>query len=133
MDFNKNKPIYLQIYDLICERILNGEFKSGDRVMSVREFGIELGVNPNTVMRSFERLQLKGIIATKRGIGFYVCENARDMIIDEQKKDFIENELPAVFKKMELFGMTMEELGNYYKLNYYKLNNHDLNNHKINN
>ena len=105
MDFNKNKPIYLQICDHIYERILSGE-----RLMSVRELGIELGVNPNTVMRSFERLQNKGIIATKRGIGFYVCENAREMILEEQKKEFIENEVPDFLKKMELYGVSFEDL-----------------------
>lgn len=110
MDFNGHKPIYLQIYDHVCERILSGEFRSGDRVMSVRELGIELGVNPNTVMRSFERLQNKGIIATKRGIGFYVCENAREMILEEQKKEFIENEVPEFLKKMELYGVSFEDL-----------------------
>ena len=110
MDFNGHKPIYLQIYDHVCERILSGEFRSGDRVMSVRELGVELGVNPNTVMRSFERLQNKGIIATKRGIGFYVCENAREMILEEQKKEFIENEVPDFLKKMELYGVSFEDL-----------------------
>jgi Predicted transcriptional regulators len=110
MDFNGHKPIYLQIYDHVCERILSGEFRSGDRVMSVRELGIELGVNPNTIMRSFERLQNKGIIATKRGIGFYVCENAREMILEEQKKEFIENEVPEFLKKMELYGVSFEDL-----------------------
>lgn len=110
MDFNKNKPIYLQIYDHVCERILSGEFRSGERLMSVRELGIELGVNPNTVMRSFERLQNKGIIATKRGIGFYVCENAREMILEEQKKEFIDNKVPEFLKKMELYGVSFEEL-----------------------
>ena len=110
MDFNKNKPIYLQIYDHVCERILSDEFRSGDRLMSVRELGIELGVNPNTVMRSFERLQNKNIIATKRGIGFYVCDNAREMILAEQKKEFIENEVPEFFKKMELYGIKIEDL-----------------------
>ena len=115
MDFNGHKPIYLQICDLVYERILNGEFRSGTKIMSVRELGMELGVNPNTVMRSFELMQNKGIIANKRGIGFYVCENAREMVLNEQKKEFIENELPSFFKKMELFGMTTEDLMKYYR------------------
>ncbi len=110
MDFNKNKPIYLQIYDHVCERILNGEFRSGDKIVSVRELGIELGVNPNTVMRAFERLQMKEIIATKRGIGFYVCENAKEKIMSEQKKEFLDNAVPELFKKMDLYGITLEEL-----------------------
>lgn len=46
MIFNGHKPIYLQIYDHVCERILNGGLRSGDRVMSVRELGIELGGEP---------------------------------------------------------------------------------------
>lgn len=113
MDFNKNKPIYLQIVDLIYEKILSGEFREGDRILSVRELGIELGVNPNTAMRSFELMQRNGIIATKRGIGFYICENAKQIVLNEQKKDFIENELPAFFKKLELYGMTIEDIKNY--------------------
>ena len=52
MEFNANKSIYLQIADAICEKILSGEFKSEDRILSVREYGAEIGVNPNTVMRS---------------------------------------------------------------------------------
>lgn len=110
MDFNGHKPIYLQIYDHVCERILSDEFHSGDRIMSVRELGIELGVNPNTVMRAFERLQMKGIVATKRGIGFHVCENAKEKIFSEQKKDFLENEVPVFLKKMELYGISIEEI-----------------------
>ena len=48
MEFNQNKPIYLQIADGINEKILSGELKEGDRILSVRELGGELGVNPNT-------------------------------------------------------------------------------------
>jgi len=115
MDFNKNKPIYLQIYDHVCERILNGEFRSGDKIVSVRELGIELGVNPNTVMRAFERLQMKEIIATKRGIGFYVCENAKEKIMSEQKKEFLDNAVPELFKKMDLYEIKIEEIDELYR------------------
>ncbi len=110
MDFNKNKPIYLQIYDNVCERILNGEFREGEMILSVRELAVKLGVNPNTVMRSFERLQNEGIIASQRGMGLYVCEGAKSIILKEQKKEFIENDLPDMFKKMDLYGVTMDEL-----------------------
>ena len=62
MDFNAHKPIYLQICDQICDRILNGELKPEDRIRSVRELGAALGVNPNTIMRSYEQLQNDGIL-----------------------------------------------------------------------
>ena len=52
MNFDGNKPIYLQIYDAICESIISDELHPHDRIASVREYGAEIGVNPNTVMRS---------------------------------------------------------------------------------
>ena len=56
MEFNSNKAIYLQISDIICEKILSGELKADDRIPSVREYGASIGVNPNTVMRTYEKL-----------------------------------------------------------------------------
>ena len=72
MNFNTEKPIYLQIVDVIADRILSGELKGGDRIPSVREYGADIGVNPNTMMRSYEKLTADGIIYNKRGIGYFV-------------------------------------------------------------
>ena len=69
MEFDANKPIYLQISDSLCERILSGSLQPEDRILSVRELGAEIGVNPNTVARSYEKLTDAGIIYTKRGLG----------------------------------------------------------------
>ena len=62
MEFDSNRPIYLQIADVLCDRVLSGEIKSGDRIPSVREYGASIGVNPNTVARSYERLTSLGVI-----------------------------------------------------------------------
>ena len=72
MEFDSNKPIFLQIADSFHEKILSGELNPGDRIMSVRELGGELGVNPNTVMRSYEKMTASGIIYNKRGIGYFI-------------------------------------------------------------
>ena len=111
MEFKSHQPIYLQIYFHICEMILNDKFKVGAQIMSVREMAIEVGVNPNTVMRSYELLQSKNIVINQRGIGFNVAENAKEIILEEQKKQFIEEELPEIIRKMKLFGISIEELG----------------------
>ena len=71
MDFNADKPIFLQIADSVCDRILSGELNGEDRIPSVREFGADIGVNPNTVMRTYEKLTADGIIYNKRGIGYF--------------------------------------------------------------
>ncbi len=113
MEFNAHKPIYLQICDQIYGQILSGELKADDRLLSVRDLGIELGVNPNTIMRSYETLQAAGIIYNKRGIGYFVAENAKLLVLNEMKEDFINNELPQVIKKMRLLGITNEEFLNF--------------------
>lgn len=78
--------------------------------MSVREYGAEIGVNPNTVMRSYEKLTSEGIIYNKRGIGYFVSADARDIVLQTQRKEFIERELPAIRRRMQLLGIDFSEL-----------------------
>lgn len=105
MDFSENKPIYLQICDAICERILSGEFRPDERIPSVREYGATIGVNPNTVMRTYEKLTEDGVIFNKRGIGYFVSPDAMNVVLENERKEFIENELPAIIKRMKLLGI----------------------------
>ncbi len=115
MNFDNNKPIYLQISENVCEKILSGTWKENGRIPSVRELAVELEVNPNTVMRSYEYLQSNGIIYNKRGIGFFVTETARRIIENLQQDLFFKEELPELFKKMNLLGISMETLQEKYK------------------
>ena len=110
MDFNQNKPIYLQIADSICEKILSGEYLPDERILSVRELGISLGVNPNTIARVYEHLQGMEIIYNKRGIGYFVAPDAPEKVLQSHREEFLRNELPAVVKKMKLLGVSMEVL-----------------------
>lgn len=110
MEFNPNKAIYLQIRDSICERILSGELKPEDRIPSVREYGASIGVNPNTVMRTYEKLTQEGVVYNKRGIGYFISQEARDLVLESSRKEFIENELPVMIRKMELLGLDPKEL-----------------------
>ena len=110
MDFNQNKPIYLQIADSICEKILSGEYLPDERILSVRELGISLGVNPNTIARVYEHLQGMEIIYNKRGIGYFVAPDAPEKVLKSHREEFLRNELPVVVKKMKLLGIPLEEL-----------------------
>jgi GntR family transcriptional regulator len=116
MEFNQNQAIYLQIGDYICEQILLGKWNEGDRILSVRELGVELQVNPNTVLRTFDFLQTNEIIFNKRGVGYFVMENAKTKIIAYRRKQFLELELPILFKNMDLLGMTINDLNAEYEL-----------------
>ncbi|MCI1640571.1 MAG: GntR family transcriptional regulator [Bacteroidales bacterium] len=105
MEFNSNKPIYLQIADSICEQILNGTMKADERIPSVREYGANLGVNPNTMMRTFEILTSDGIIYNKRGIGYFISPDAKEIVMEREKKNFMENTLPGILKTIKLLGI----------------------------
>ncbi len=115
MEFNDNQAIYLQIADLFCENILLKKWNSGDRIPSVREMAVNIEVNPNTVMRTFNYLQDQGIIFNKRGIGYFVAEDGFQKTKALRKEDFVNNELPRVFKEMSLLNITLEDVKKYYE------------------
>jgi len=110
MEFDSNKAIYLQIIDALCDRVLSGELKAEDRIPSVREYGAEIGVNPNTVARSYEKLSDSGIIYNKRGIGYFIAEGAKDAILQNAKKQFLDEELPKFVDRAKLLGLSLEEI-----------------------
>lgn len=115
MDFHDNRAIYLQIADLFCENILSGKWSSGDRIPSVREMAVNIEVNPNTVMRTFNYLQEKEIIFNKRGIGYFVAEEGFEKVRSLKKRDFIEKELPRIFKSMDLLNLEIRDLEDLYE------------------
>ena len=110
MEFKKQKAIFLQIADSLCQRVVAGEWKPGGRVPSVREVSAELGVNPNTVLRTYDHLQTAGIIEMRRGLGCFVTADAVERIIREQRRHFLEEEWPEVRNRMRMLGITLSDL-----------------------
>ncbi len=115
MEFRDNQSVYLQIVDVICERILQGKWQPGEKLVSIRELAIELQVTPNTIQRSYDRLQEMGIIATQRGIGLFVEPDAPEKIASHKKTQFVLHELPVVFRTMDLLGISFRELESIYQ------------------
>ncbi|MDR0437562.1 MAG: GntR family transcriptional regulator [Bacteroidales bacterium] len=114
MDYKTDKPIYLQIADFVCERVLQGIWKADERIPSVRELSVTLAVNPNTIVKSFEYLESKQIIFQKRGIGYFVESNGLQRIREMYKAEFFNEELPNLFKKMKWLDISMKELMSHY-------------------
>ena len=86
MEFENGQSIYNQIADNLSDKIINEEYQPGEKIPSVRELAAEVGVNPNTIMRTYTELQSKGIIENKRGIGYFVQSDAPLRILEERKK-----------------------------------------------
>ena len=114
MEFNNRQSIYLQIAEMICERILLKHFKVDERIPSVREMAVQLEVNPNTVMRTYEFLQSKEIISNKRGVGYFVSTDGLAKATDFRKAEFLEQELPKIFKTAQLLKISFDELKDRY-------------------
>lgn len=115
MEFSEGKPIWRQIYDLVCTRILSGEWTEQSRIVSVRELAADVGVNPNTVMRSYERLESDKIIYNRRGIGFFVAEGAKEHILEIERREFLTEELPATIRRMKLLDVTLDEFTSLFR------------------
>jgi GntR family transcriptional regulator len=114
MEFHQSYPIYLQIADIMCGNILQGEWRPGERIPSIRELAESIEVNPNTVMRTYGYMENQGIIHNQRGIGFFLAEGAVETTRELKKRIFVDRDLPQVFTTMELLGMGFEDLKQLY-------------------
>lgn len=108
IDPKKTQPIFLQIINLIEELILNGTFKEGDMLPSVRNLAFELKVNPNTVQKAYRELERDGWIEVQRGEGYLVKkprgENLNNFL--KEKKKIIKAEILSLKKA----GLKKEEI-----------------------
>jgi len=114
MDFNDNKPIYQQIAESIMDAITRGELPSGSRLPSVRDYAVNAGVNPNTVMRTFTWLQQQELIYMKRGIGYFVGDDAPARILEMRRRYFFDHEASYFMERLASFGITPEQLSESY-------------------
>lgn len=110
MEFQNGKSIFLQIADTITEKVVSGEFPAGEKIPSVRELAAEMGVNPNTVMRTYSELQAMNIIENQRGIGYFVNPEAQKIILKSKKEEFFKKVLPQFLKQAAMLGITADEL-----------------------
>jgi len=114
MEFSQPKGIYQQIADQMRDRILADEWHEGERIPSVRELAGGVGVNPNTVTKSYQALLDREIIENQRGLGYFVAADAKRRILDEMRQEFVRDGLPRVFRTMRLLGMRLEDLQPYF-------------------
>ncbi len=110
MKFKDDLPIYIQIMDLIKIQIVNGEYKSGDKLLSVRDLASNLKVNPNTIQRAYQELELEEIVETKRGMGTFVKDDAN--LFSELKNDIAKNIISKFIIDIKPLGLSRDEIMN---------------------
>jgi len=114
VEFRDNQAIYVQIADLMCENILSGAWKPGQRIPSIRETAEASQVNPNTVMRTYGYLEDKGIIRNQRGVGFFLLDDADEITRRLKRETFETRDLPRMFRIMDLLRIGIDDLRGMY-------------------
>jgi len=104
------KPIFQQIRERIEEAILDGHLQPEDRVPSTNEFAKEYQINPATAGKGVNELVDKGVIYKKRGVGMFVSEGAREILINERKESFVEQYIKPLKIEAKRLGITEEDL-----------------------
>jgi DNA-binding transcriptional regulator YhcF (GntR family) len=110
IDFKSTKGIFLQIAENISHQILEGKLQAGDHIPSVRDLAAEFEVNRNTVLRTYALLDAAGIFDNRRGLGFFVSDQAVAIIQAQEKTEFFKNDLPEFIQKVKLLKLTESDL-----------------------
>lgn len=108
MEFQNNKPIYLQVIDDIKSKILSGEIRPGDKLPSSRELAALYEVNPNTASRIYSEMEREGIAYTRRGIGTFVSESAEQF--DSIREETVIKETRSYVRKLKALGLSDKEI-----------------------
>ena len=108
---DKSRPICPQICEQVCLRIVLGEFQAGERLLSVRDVALAAGVNPNTVQKSFDILEEKGILYSQRGSGWFVSEDVASA--REMYSEILNEKTAEYFSAMRALGMDHAQTKKY--------------------
>lgn len=106
IEFVADKPIFRQVAEYCSGCILEGRWPTGERIPSTKELAVELAVNNRTVMKAYDDLAAAGVIFQRRGMGYYVADNAVGLMRDLLRREFIDVTVPDIIARMRRAGIT---------------------------
>jgi GntR family transcriptional regulator len=104
------RPVYLKLRDLIAAASIEGRYREGEMLPSVRAFAAEQGANPLTVAKAYQQFQNDGLVRVQRGVGMFVAEGAAGRLRERERRRFLDEEWPAVRARMERLGIDAADL-----------------------
>jgi GntR family transcriptional regulator len=110
VEFNDSQPIYRQLRDRVSAMILDGVLGEGDPLPSVRTVAAEYRVNPLTVLKGYQELANDGVVETRRGRGMFVNPGARAMLLEGERRRFLDEQWPAIAETIRRLGLDTAEL-----------------------
>jgi len=107
------RPMYLQIIEQIKNKIAVGDWPSGYKLPSIREFAVSLKVSVITIKRAYQELENQQVIIIQHGVGSYVTGS--ESIGLKMKQEELDNYLLKVLKTAALLGMSVKEVSTRLK------------------
>ncbi|MBE5937639.1 MAG: GntR family transcriptional regulator [Lachnospiraceae bacterium] len=107
-NLNTDRPIYLQLVDIISFRIISGIYSAGTKLPSVRDLASEASVNPNTMQKALAELESTGLIFANRTSGRFVTED--NSLIRDAKRKLAKEYSEEIITKLRELGLSNEEI-----------------------
>ena len=109
LDARSGVPVYRQLIDQVQAGIASGSLASGDQIPTVRQTAVDLEINPNTVMRAYRELEIRGVLDTQQGTGTFISD--RKVTKDDAEHDRQLEQLVSEFvARAGDGGFTVKEL-----------------------
>ena len=109
-EWNDSQPIYRQLRDRVVAMLLDGVLKEGDPLPSVRNVAAEYRINPLTVLKGYQELVDEQLVESKRGLGMFIRDGARSLLLQSERQKFLAEEWPRVTATIQRLGLTPKEL-----------------------
>lgn len=101
----QGRPVYLKLRDLVAAAIIEGRFREGEMLPSVRALAAEQGANPLTVAKAYQQFQADGLVEVQRGVGMYVASGAAEKLRITERTRFLEEEWPELKARLQRLGI----------------------------
>lgn len=111
----QTKQLWIQAVERIENMILSGNLPERERAPSKNELSLAAGINPITALRAISYLEEQGVLYTKRGIGTFVCEGAKQVIYDRRKMHDVEQMVDKLLEQADRLGISDDELSEIIK------------------
>jgi GntR family transcriptional regulator len=97
LDSESGVPVYRQIIDQVQAGIATGSLRPGHQLPTVRQVAVDLAINPNTVLRAYRELEIRGVLETQQGTGTFIShrELEQDELERERQLDQLAGEFVA--------------------------------------
>lgn len=110
INFDDGQPIFQQIADMIEDDILNGTYGAGEQIISMAQFSHTFQINPATVVKGIALLVNQGILYKKRGLGMFVTDEARSIILEKRRTRFSQSFITNLLEEAGKLELSTDEV-----------------------